>query len=60
MLIEGLLIETIKKNNRTLSSFSPLLLGIIYEHLNRSAVTLGKTDLGQPYLYHQNTARHFE
>lgn len=49
MFIKGLFIATIKENNHTLASFSPLLLGIIYEHLNHSTVTLGKTDLGQPY-----------
>lgn len=52
MFIKGLLIATMKENNHTLASFSSLLLGIVYEHLNHSAVTLGKTDLGQPYLYH--------
>lgn len=51
MFIKGQIIETIKENNHTLASFSSLLLGIVYEHLNHSAVTLGKTDLGQPYLY---------
>lgn len=46
MFIKGLLIATMKENNHTLASFSSLLLGIVYEHLNHSAVTLGKTDLG--------------
>lgn len=52
MFIKGLLVATIKQNNHTLASFSSLLLGIIYEHLNHSTVTLGKRYLGQPYLYH--------
>lgn len=52
MFIKGLLIATMKQNNHTLASFSSLPLGIIYEHLTCSTVTLGKRDLCQPYLYH--------